>query len=151
MQSQQNNYLIALSAQTELLNGLADRLDGWSDLIVAGDNEGLAQSLNPTVVRELLSDMARSRTALSMIQRSSKSADESSGEVTAAFAAARERITRSTDQVRILIQRGLLFTNAMLNCIVGQSYQSNQSDSPALYDVLGQRAMAAGAGLRQEV
>jgi len=35
----------AVMAQVELFNGLTERLDGWSDIIIAGNHEALVEFL----------------------------------------------------------------------------------------------------------
>ena len=123
MDTQQNHYLIALSAQIELFNELTNRLNEWSDIIIDARHDDLAHLLNSNELNLLLANVGTSRTALKMLQQSKHGLSENLP-VESELATACERLIFANSKLRIVVNRGLLFTRTMLNALAGNVAQN---------------------------
>lgn len=143
MQIQQDHYSTALSSQAELFNRLSDQLDKWSDLIIIGKHDPLADSLDSNELNSVFESVHKSRSALRMLgQPSSLSFQEQ--EALNQLLIAQARLTQANDTLRALIQRGLLFTQTML-CGITEA-----ATADSVYDEHARANWPKGNSLRGE-
>ena len=130
MEFQQDHFVGAALAQAELFNGLTQRLDGWSDLIIAGNHETLVEFLGSSDLNNLIQGVQTGRSVLKMLEHPKHESAESRlalAELTNAY----QRLVHSNNKLRLLVNRGMLFTRTMLNAMAGDRVESTVYDGKA--------------------
>ncbi len=130
MEFQQDHFVGAALAQAELFNGLTERLDGWSDLIIAGNHETLVEFLGSSDLNNLVESVQTGRSVLKMLQTPKQETPESRqalSELTNAY----QRLVYSNNRLRLLVNRGMLFTRTMLNAMAGDRVETTVYDGNA--------------------
>src|SRR5258708_3080034 len=143
MELQQNHYVGAVLTQVELLNGITERLDEWSDLIVAGNGDALLQLLDSNDLNKVIDCAQTSRSAFKMLQQNEPDSEDkrfAKKELTSAY----QKLVYSNTKLQILVNRGTLFTRTMLNAIAGETAETNA------YDGFGNSSRSESSCLRGE-
>jgi hypothetical protein len=132
-----------LAAQSQLFHRLADALDEWARLIVAGDHEAFSEATLSPKMNEIVAVLAAARGKAAPPQPAPDPADLSEAVLLARaeWAAAHERLSHSRFTAQLLVERGLLFTQAMLGAL----------GAAAGYGSDGRAAVAAGTNLQGRV
>ena len=131
MEFQQDHFVGAALAQAELFKGLTERLDGWSDLIIAGNHETLVEFLGSNDLNNLVESVQTGRSVLKMLQQPKQESAESRlalTELTNAY----QNLVFSNNRLRLLVNRGMLFTRTMLNAMAGDRVEGSTYSGNAM-------------------
>jgi hypothetical protein len=127
MELQQDHYVSAVHAQIELFDGLTERLDDWSNLIIAGNHESLVETLASNDLGRLLDSVQNSRSALKMLRQHQPQTKEKR-QAQLELENAHQRLVYANTQLRLLVNRGILFTRTMLNALAGDAAENSVYD-----------------------
>ena len=130
----------ALAAQSLLFHRLADTLDEWARLIVAGEHGAFSEATLPSKMNEIVAALAAARDKAALPQPAPDPLElgEAGRLARAEWAMAHERLSLSAFTAQLLVERGLLFTRAMLGAL----------GTAAGYGSDGRAAVAAGTNLQ---
>ncbi|HZS49145.1 MAG TPA: hypothetical protein VFC63_29020 [Blastocatellia bacterium] len=142
MEHDQDQLVTQLATQTDHFNNLSERLENWCDLITTANHDRLAESITSNEMRQILDSVLASRASLLWIKHQSRSLKEQP--VQNEFVAAAKRLAMANAKLRILVQRGLLFTQTMLNAMTANLTANS------VYDEHAQSTLAPGNGWRRQ-